>query len=93
MQSPFGHDIHLPAQQVLEFDKRSAEIKQSAAFFQINKEVDVALWSILATGNRTKYPHIQNPVLPGNSKNFFFSLLYFLKFSHVGEDKGRCLNV
>jgi len=82
MQPARGHDIHLPAQQLLEFDKRAAEVKQGASFFQINEEVYVALRIIITTSNRTKYPHIHNPVLPGNDKDFLFSLLYFLEFIH-----------
>ena len=66
-ETALGHDIHAPAQQVLEIHEQAAEIEHAPSRSHPYKKVDVARLVGFSTRDGTEYANIGRPILGGET--------------------------
>jgi len=57
-QAVRSHNVHREAQQILKIQLQSNEIEQAPALLELDQEIDVALFAVVAPGYRAEDPHV-----------------------------------
>ncbi len=72
MKPLFSYNVNFTMQQILQVHQQPAKVKQTATFFHIYQEIDIAFLISRTVSDRAKYSYVVRPVYGGKGKNLLF---------------------